>query len=140
MQNHRPRVPSSIDLSKADWELYNPYKPNDFDNPNVPNIINMRADKHYDFELDLMNDCVILATGKDTIFTDGLDISTIIDGVEYRNDITLRHALDARVDKSIVRAPSKFSGQSMQRREQGYDTNNGNLDWMIISAPTPGRQ
>ncbi|HEX3073973.1 MAG TPA: DUF4876 domain-containing protein, partial [Ignavibacteriales bacterium] len=138
--DHRPRVPSSIDLSKADWELYNPYKPNDFDNPNVPNIINIRPDKDYDFELGLMNDCVILATGQDINFADGLDISTIIDGVEYRTDITLLHMLDARVDKSIIRCPAKFGGQSMQRREPGFDTNNGILDWEIIPAPTPGRQ
>lgn len=138
--DHRERVASSIDLSKADWEFYNPYKPNDFDNPNVPNIVNMLSDKDYDFNLNLMNDCLILATGEDINFADGLDISTIIDGAEYREDMTMLHMLDSRVDKSIIRNTSKFTGQSLQRREPGFDTNNGILDWKIIPAPTPGRQ
>jgi hypothetical protein len=138
--DHRTRVPSSIDLSTADWEFYNPNKPNDFDNPNVPNIVNIRPDKDYDFNLNLMYDCLILATGEDINFSDGLDISTIIDGVEYRTDVTQRPGLDPRVDKSIIRNTSNFSGQSLQRREPGFDTNNGIMDWEIIPAPTPGRQ
>ncbi|HEX3073974.1 MAG TPA: hypothetical protein VHP30_10210, partial [Ignavibacteriales bacterium] len=31
--NHKIRVPSSLDLSIADWEFYNPFSATDFDNP-----------------------------------------------------------------------------------------------------------
>ncbi|HEX2983462.1 MAG TPA: DUF4876 domain-containing protein [Ignavibacteriales bacterium] len=137
--NHKIRIPTSIDLSNADWEFYNPYSATDFDNKNVPNILNMLPHKTADFGLNTENGVIILSSGEDINTEDGIDISTIIDGVQYRYNNASVHTLDLRVDKSTVISPSQYSGKSIQRREEGYDTNNGKLDW-IIGSPTPGRQ
>ncbi|HEX2983461.1 MAG TPA: DUF4876 domain-containing protein [Ignavibacteriales bacterium] len=138
--NHKIRIPSSLDLSKADWEFYNQYSVTDFDNKNVPNIVNILPSINDEFLISQINDCIIIASGEDAKLADGLDISTIKDGVQYRVDPTKRHTLDSRIDKTTIKSTSPYGGQSMQRREPGYDTNNGNLDWMIVGAPTPGWQ
>jgi hypothetical protein len=137
--NHKIRVPSSLDLSKADWEFYNPYSATDFDNPNVPNILNISPYRTIDFKLAANNGVIVIASGEDKKIEDGVDISTIIDGIQYRDTNTSRHTLDPRVDKSTAASPSQYTGKSIQRREEGYDTNNGRLDW-IIGSPTPGWQ
>ena len=138
--DHRQAVPTSIDLSNADWEFYNQYMPADVDNPNVPNLINMRADNVTKFLINLSFDIVALASGVDSVWTDGIDISTIIDAVQYNNNSTAAKTLDDRLDIGIVQSPPKYSGKSMQRKVPGFDSNNGSLDWEIIAAPTPGRQ
>lgn len=138
--NHQNSVSTSVDLSGADWELYNQYSTSDFDNKSVPNLINMRSDKTVDFLVGLTQDVIVLTTGEDSDWGDGLDIETIIDGVEYQSGPTLEKTLDSRVDKSYVVCPAKYSGKSMQRRDPGVDTNDGISDWEIIPSPTPGRQ
>ncbi len=138
--NHQNNVASSIDLSGADWEFYNQYSTSDFDNSSVPNLINMRSDKTVDFLIGLTQDVIVLASGEDSNWEDGIDIDTILDGVEYQGGSTLEKTLDSRVDKSYTLCPAKYGGKSMQRREPGVDTNDGISDWEIIPAPTPGRQ
>ena len=71
---------------------------------------------------------------------DGIDIATVLDGVEYKSSTTGKKTLDTRIDKSFALSPPKYSGKSMQRREAGGDSNDGISDWEILSAPTPGRQ
>jgi hypothetical protein len=138
--NHQNSVATSIDLSKADWEFRNQYSTTDFDNPNVPNLLNLRPEKTSDFLISLSSDVIVLASGVDANWVDGIDISTILDGVEYKSSTTGRKTLDMRVDKSFALSPPKYGGKSMQRREPGGDSNDGISDWEIISAPTPGRQ
>jgi hypothetical protein len=138
--NHKNVQSTSIDLSTADWEFYNQYSASDFDNPNVPNLSNLRSDRTVDFLINLVSDVIVIANGVDTVWSDGIDISTIIDGVEYQSSTSSLKTLDVRVDKSFVLSPPKYGGLSMQRREQGGDSNDGLLDWMIISHPTPGKQ
>lgn len=138
--NHQKTIPTSIDLSGADWEFYNQYSVTDFDNPNVANLINMRPDQTIDFLVGLNSDLIILSSGVDSNWEDGIVISTILDGVEFEGSATSPKTLDARVDKSSVVAPSRYSGKSLQRREPGGDSNDAVSDWEIIPAPTPGRQ
>ncbi len=138
--NHKTTVPSAVDLSRADWEFYNQYSVNDIDNPSVKNLFNIRSDKTVDFLISLNSDVIVLASGRDTVWSDGVDIETIIDGVEYQSSANSLQTLDDRVDRGWVLSPSKYGGKSMQRREPGVDTNDGTLDWEIISAPTPGYQ
>ena len=38
--DHKALFPGSVDLSRADWEFYNQFSPEDIDNPSVPNLIN----------------------------------------------------------------------------------------------------
>lgn len=128
-----------IDLSHADWEFFNQYSTKDMDNQGVPNITSMRSDKTTDFIISLTNDVIIVSNGKDQNWQDGIDISTILDGVEYQTDQGGAKTLDQRVDRSFVIIPSQM-GRSFQRRAPGEDTNDASLDWEGIPYPTPGSQ
>jgi len=138
--NHKNSVSTSIDLSNADWEFYNQFSANDIDNPKVPNLLNIMPDKTVDFMINLAGDVIVVASGVDSVWIDGIDISTIIDGVEYNSTITSAKTLDNRVDRGFILSPPRYGGQSMQRREKGSDTNDATLDWEIIPKPTPGYQ
>lgn len=138
--NHKSTVSTSIDLSSANWEFYNQYSSIDIDNPNVPNLLNMKSESTVDFLINLTSDVIILSSGVDSVWEDGIDISSVIDGVEYQSSSSTAKTLDERVDRGYVLSPAKYGGQSMERREPGSDTNDGTLDWEIISAPTPGYQ
>lgn len=136
--NHKSTLSNSVDLSNADWEFYNQFSANDIDNPNVPNLINIRADRTADFLIGLNDDVIVIATGTDSVWSDGIDISSIIDGFEYQSSSALMKTLDNRVDRGIALSAGRYSGKSMQRREPGGDTNDSMLDWEIIPSPTPG--
>jgi len=135
--NHKNTVATSIDLSKADWEFYNQYSATDFDNPNVPNLINQRNNT-VDFLINLVSDIIVVSSGVDSVWEDGIDFPTIIDGVKYQSTHTAKKTLDKRIDKSYTISPAKYGGQSMRRREPGIDTNDALLDWETIPSPTPG--
>ncbi|MCK9425803.1 MAG: DUF4876 domain-containing protein [Ignavibacteriaceae bacterium] len=136
--NHKSTLANSVDLSNADWEFYNQFSANDIDNPSVNNLINIRSDRTVDFLIGLNDDIIVIASGIDSIWIDGIDISTIIDGFEYQSSPTLMKTLDNRIDRGFALSPGKYSGQSMQRRDSGGDTNDSSLDWEIIPNPTPG--
>jgi len=139
--NHKSMVSTSFDLSNVDWEFYNQFSPNDIDNPNVPNLINMKSDHTTDFFLNLISDVVVISTGEDSIWTDGIRIDTIIDAVEYQTNPhpVSRKTLDPRVDRGYVLSPPRYSGLSMKRREPGLDTNNSSDDFNPVhTLATPG--
>lgn len=138
--DHRKFAGGSIDLSKADWEFYNQFSADDIDNPNVPNLYNLRQDVTYDFLLGLTGDIIIITDGKDTNWQDGIDISTVIDGMEFKLSASSTKTLDKRVDRGSIVGPSRYSGKSLQRREPGFDSNDTGLDWEILPHPTPGFQ
>ena len=138
--DHTQTVATSIDLSNADWEFVNQLNAVDIDNPNVPNLSNIRMDRTVDFMISLTSDIIIIASGVDTVWQDGIDIGTILDGVEYQSSGTKRLTLDDRIDRGWVQSPRKYNGESMQRREPGVDTNDGTLDWKVMTKPTPGYQ
>ncbi len=135
--NHKNSMPNAVDLSHADWEFYNQYSATDIDNPAVPNLINIRSDRTVDFLISLINDVIVVSSGVDSVWSDGIDINTVIDGVEYQTSGNTLKTLDSRIDRGWVKSPPTYSGKSMQRREPGVDTNDGQLDWEILSAPTP---
>jgi len=138
--NHKNTVSTSIDLTNANWEFYNQYSANDIDNPNVPNLLNIKSESTVDFMISLSSDVIVIASGVDSVWIDGIDISTILDGVEYQSSFSSAKTLDNRVDRGFVLSPPKYGGQSIQRREAGSDSNDGTLDWEIIPKPTPGYQ
>jgi hypothetical protein len=139
--DHRKAVATSIDLTHADWEFYNQFMGADIDNPNVPNLINLRSDNTSKFLINMVSDVIALSSGVDSVWTDGIDISNIIDAVQYSNSpSTHLKTIDDRLDRGQAPCPARYSGQSMQRREPGMDTNDGGLDWEIIPHPTPGWQ
>ncbi|MEI7812217.1 MAG: DUF4876 domain-containing protein [Ignavibacteria bacterium] len=138
--DHRRIVSASIDLSNADWEFYNQFSTTDIDNPAVPNLINMKLENTTKFLLSLVSDVVIISDGRDMDWRDGINISTILDGAEYQSTVGSQKTLDTKIDKGFVLSPTRYSCKSMQRREPGIDTNDGNMDWEIIPHPTPGYQ
>ena len=138
--DHSQTVSTSINLNGADWEFVNQLSAIDFDNPNVPNLYNIRLDRTVEFFINLTSDIILVASGVDTVWQDGIDVETILDGIEYQASGTRRITLDERVDRGWVQSPPKYNGESMQRREKGIDTNDGTLDWMTIPSPTPGWQ
>lgn len=140
--NHKNMISTSIDLSNANWEFYNQFSPEDIDNPNVPNLINMFSHRTQDFLINLVSDVIVIADGRDSVLLDGVDISTILDGVEYQLNPhpQSKKTLDIRVDRGYVLSPPRYSGRSMQRKEAGFDTNDSGTDFEIIEPPTPGKQ
>lgn len=140
--DHRAQFATSVDLSKADWEFYNQFSPEDIDNPNVPNLVNLRSDKTVDFLYSLTGDVMMIASGQDTVWVDGIDIATVVDAVEYQSSPppTTKKTLDARVDRGYALSPPRYSGQSLQRVEPGSDTNDSTIDFEIRPTATPGYQ
>jgi len=136
-RDHRKYCSRSIDLSNSDWEFYNQFSFAGYDNPGVPNLRNMVTRENTDFYIRTDNDIVIVSTGADSVWTDGIYISSIIDGVEYGRD-TFRKTLDNRIDRSAAVSPPRYTGRSIRRKDPGVDSNNGILDWEIIPKPTPG--
>jgi hypothetical protein len=138
--DHRKIISTSVDLSNADWEFYNQYMAADIDNPNVLNLTNLRSDNGTKFLINLASDVIALGSGVDTVWTDGIDISTIVDAVEYTSSSAHLKTIDDRLDRGIIQSPPRYGGKSMQRKEPGMDTNDGSLDFEILPVPTPGRQ
>lgn len=138
--DHRNVCATSYDLSNADWEFYNQFSPEDIDNPNIPNLINMRSDRTADFLIGLTSDVIILSDGRDSIWQDGIDINTVADGIEYQSNPhpISKKTLDYKIDRSYVLSPPRYSGKSMQRREPGLDTNDSLSDFEILNRATPG--
>jgi hypothetical protein len=146
--DHREVISTSIDLSNADFEFYNPYLPQDPNNLSVPDFVNIISIDYgigntNDFLLHVARDIVLLASGVDSEFWDGIDIDTIIDGVEYNIDKDAILRLDDRIDKGAAgvesdRVITAYSGMSIQRIRPGFDTNNSTVDFMILDKPTPG--
>lgn len=140
--DHRAQFATSVDLSHADFELYNQYSPEDIDNPNVPNLINLRSDRTVDFLISLTSDVIALASGADTVWVDGIDIATVVDAVEYQSSPppSSQKTLDSRLDRGYALSPPRYSGQSIQRVEPGSDTNDSSIDFEIRPSATPGYQ
>jgi hypothetical protein len=140
--NHSTLISTAVDLSHADWEFYNQYSPEDIDNPAVPNLINIRSDRTTDFLINLSADVIVVSGGRDSNWVDGINISDVVDGVEYQSNPppSSEKTLDNRIDRGYVLSPAKYSGKSMQRREPGSDSNDGTLDFETLNRTTPGRQ
>lgn len=149
--DHRQAVATSIDLSHANWEFYNPLA-TDIDVASVPNVTNILSKTTTDFLIGLTSDAVVLSSGKKGVRMEGtdalLDLSTILDGVQYMNKISSTRKLDGRIDAGAagIGIPS-YSGKSIERvlvdknnPKKKSDTNNSTIDFGINDHPTPGYQ
>jgi hypothetical protein len=149
--DHRQAVSTSIDLSNAQWEFYNKQS-TDIDVPNVPNVENILSKTTTDFLIGLTNDAVIISSGKKGVRMEGtdamIDLSTVLDGVQYMSNPIFTRKLDGRVDAGTagIGIPS-YSGKSMERvvldksnPKKHSDTNNSTVDFGVNDKPTPGYQ
>jgi hypothetical protein len=144
--NHKQWCQNSIDLSGADWEFFNPLS-SDYDNPAVPNVVNISPSSKVDYMINLTHNAVVIATGEEYAcveyepgkFHVHIPIETIIDGVEYAATASSTKELTARVDAGFAGIGcARYSGRSVERREPGLDTNNSTVDFLLTLRATPG--
>ncbi len=133
----------TVDLSDADWEFVNMIESGGYDNPNVPNITtnNGRVSQKskVDFMVGVTGDGLALCDGTDYDQTDGIDVNTVIDAVEYSASPTHTKEVPYVLDQSFGGiGQNKYAGQSLERIRPGFDTNNSRIDFVVINAPTPG--
>jgi hypothetical protein len=141
--DHSQVVPGAVNLENADWEFVNQLG-SDFDNPNVPNLKNINPENTHDYLINLISDAVVLANGTN-FWQDGeyidIDISTILDGVEYKSSLSTPKHFTRRLDNGYAGLGiSRYTGKSKERAEPGKDTNNSTMDFEVIITPTPGYQ
>ena len=144
--DHSIWASNATDLSGADWECFNPLG-SDYDVPGVPNIVNIMPGRTLDYMINVSHNAVVIATGEEYDFEtygDGslrltLPLYTVIDGVEYGSSADITKELTARVDAGWAGiGNSKYSAQSVERREIGVDTNNSIFDFVLTKPVTPG--
>lgn len=147
--DHSQYNSSALNMSAADWELFNPYG-SDLDYPSA-NVLNALPEASSDFLMDLKHDVVILADS--AAFYPGemiesisrnymhIPITYIIDAIEYSVNNDSKKRLTSRLDAGFGGIGlAKYSGKSIERRMPGFDTNNSSLDFVINNQPTPGYQ
>ena len=84
-------------------------------------------------------DVVIIATGSDIDYLNGIDIESVIDCVEYASSSIHPKDIEASVDQGFAGiGMSTYSGKSLERIAPGFDTNNSTYDIEIIDRPTVG--
>jgi len=133
----------TVDLSNADWEFLNMIEAGAYDNPNVPNLTTNNGQvtqrSRVDFMVGLSGDGLALCDGTDYDQTDGINVNSVVDCVEYSSSETHTKEVPYVLDASFGGVgQSKYSGSSLERIRPGFDTNNSRVDFVIINAPTPG--
>jgi hypothetical protein len=141
------------DLTGADWEFFNPIG-SDYDTPGIPNLLPL-SNYEQDFQFNVGHTGLFLATGEEWEYVEHYDpgindmkeyihgpLNTVVDGIEYSSNTTVTtRYLTIRVDAGLAgNGMPKYSGQSVQRRFPGLDSNNSVFDFEIIGPPTPGWQ
>ncbi|GAB4172869.1 MAG: DUF4876 domain-containing protein [Calditrichia bacterium] len=146
--NHKDSTNQApLNLENADWEFFTPFddKP-DYDNPSVPNVVNINENKDNEFLMNLKGGHIVLAQGDIwSIETDGyvyIPYTSIVDGVEYHSSV-ISEADDKYLGEDIDAGytgvgVTRYEQQSVERIQPGYDTDNSTIDFKIISPPTPG--
>ncbi len=152
--DHTEISPNSIDLSKADFEYYNPQS-NDVDNPNVVNMIQIHHEYGFDYLYSVMNDAIILAKlePEDTLTYDSrghilVPIKRVVDAIEYKEDPTnyeykyLSDVLDAGITGGLAMYQGKSVIRKIFKIVDGQiilmDNNNSSIDFKVTSHRTPG--
>ena len=151
--NHTEAVPSSVDLSGADFEYY--VGPTDIDQPNTENMIKLHHKYGIDFLYSVFNDAILLLKVKDP-FAYGYSQfdcilfpnSAVLDGVDYRDNLAEvdYKRLGPAIDGGLTGGFDSYMNKSIQRRIEFYkgeqpilmDNNNSSIDFQVIDHPTPG--
>jgi hypothetical protein len=163
--DHRNIISTSIDLSPKNpifkngdpnyaqlWEFYNE-QGGDIDIAGVPNVKNILSRTTVDFLPSVTNDAIIISSGKKGLIYSGasdiyIDLSTVLDGIQYMTDPTKTRKIDSRIDAGNAGTGlGAYSGKSVERRvadinkpKKHFDSNNSTIDMGINEAPTPGYQ
>ncbi len=153
--NHTLYNKSSIDLSDADFEFYVKDK-GDVNNPDVPDMIQIHHKYGIDFLYSVFNDALLLLKiddpykfGYDNFERLLLPLSGVIDGVDYRENVSLldKKRLSPSIDSGLTGGVPSYSGTSVGRvvdkiTDDGRvilkDTNNSSFDFSHCKSRTPG--
>ncbi|RKY59254.1 MAG: hypothetical protein DRP96_07250 [Candidatus Neomarinimicrobiota bacterium] len=151
--DHTTAVPSSIDLSGADFEYY--VGPPDVDNPDIPNMIKLHHKYGVDFLYSVFNDAIVMLKVKDPYALGYsqfdcllLPFSSVIDGVDYRDNLSEIEykRLPSSIDAGLTGGFESYQNKSIQRKIDFYkgdriilmDNNNSSIDFQVMDRPTPG--
>ncbi len=127
-----------IDLSGADFETYSSLIDNNSPSSKKLRKLGGNAFFNVDFALSQTHDAVVITDGLDTVITDGLKASSILDGVQYAVGGTGN--LPATIDAGITGGANLKLGVSMERNEKGVTTHNSFVDFSLQTKPSPGLQ
>lgn len=148
--DHRINAPESVDLSGVSFEFFKNDAP-DVDNPGVPNMLMLYQSSGYDWLIGGEKEGLVIADMAldSVIWRDDqilVPISTVIDGVEYLDDVTEldEKTLYPGVDAGVTGGIEFYTGKSMERivdptatEFRLQDQNNSSLDFTVIEDPTP---
>jgi hypothetical protein len=152
--DHTVVVPSSVNLSQADFEYYVTDK-GDVDNPDVLNMVRIHHKYGVDFLYSVFNDAVVLLKVKDPYACGYSEFdclkfpkSAVLDGVDYRDNLAEVEykRLDPSIDAGLTGGFDSYKNKSIQRRIDFYkgerpilmDNNNSSIDFIVLDHPTPG--
>jgi hypothetical protein len=126
-----------LDLSNANAEA-----PGNFDgtNPNATQLQPLGAFRltYPSIHFSETFDAVVLTNGLDATINDGINLSTVIDGVQYNTAWTAGN-LPASIDGGFTGGPNLKYGVSMERKAQGVTTLNSSRDFLLYD-PSPGSE
>ncbi len=153
--NHAQYNKSSIDLTEAEFEYYVKDQ-GDVNNPESSDMIQIHHKYGIDFLYSVFNDAILLVKVKDP-YQFGYDnferllipVTSIIDGVDYRENISLmdKKRLSPAIDGGLTGGMPAYTGQSVSRvvdtvavdgRVILKDSNNSSFDFIISDELTPG--
>lgn len=158
--DHSPKPIYSINLLNADFEYFAPIGYNgeptgDVNNQNVTDMVMLHHKYGVDFLYSVFSAGIVMLKAKDPYHW-GYDefnrillpISGVIDGVEYRDNLTETNMkrLGPSIDGGLTGGIPSYSLQSVERIIDRYedgqiilmDNNNSSLDFHVLSFPTPG--
>ncbi|MFH1214468.1 MAG: DUF4876 domain-containing protein [Candidatus Neomarinimicrobiota bacterium] len=143
---------NSLDLSGAEFEYY-AYGQSDNDYP-ATNMIQLHHKYGVDFLYSVKSSAIVLlkvadpyAYGYDNFNQIQLPKSAVLDGVEYKEDLTdyTYKRLDQTIDAGITGGFEMYQSKSIRRKIDYYkdgrailmDNNNSSIDFEVITPPTP---
>ena len=152
--DHSPYPINSINLLNSDFEYYVADK-GDVNNISVPDMIQIHHKYGVDFLYSVFSNAILLMNvkepyklGYDEFNRILLPKSDVVDGVEYRDNVTEFNMkrIDESIDGGLTGGIPSYSSQSVERYIDRYeeermilmDNNNSSLDFHVLKPPTPG--
>ncbi|MDP4199857.1 MAG: hypothetical protein Q8922_11840 [Bacteroidota bacterium] len=126
----------ALDLSKAAYEAHGALASG---NPNATQLHTLSPAMSYPgLTPSPIADAIVLTDGTDSVITDGVLLTSVIDGMQYDTAWIAGH-LPASIDAGHTGGPNLKFGVSMERNSKGVTTRNSSTDFALY-LPTPGVQ
>ncbi|MEO6939182.1 MAG: hypothetical protein ABI444_03455 [Candidatus Kapaibacterium sp.] len=132
------KVTNGLDLTNANFETFTGIPILDQDNAAVPNLTKLGGGGFIDFTLAAAGDAVVITNGLDTNIIDGIDLATVIDGVQFSTTATTG-LFPSTIDASVSGGKALVKGLALERKVKGVTTYSSHVDF-DTAAPSPGYQ